>query len=146
MCVSSTVINMNALKAIVKPTNGFFIGFKNIKSNGRPLWMGGLKYKPGLHTAKYHGQKLITKPTQKDYRKTHCGIHIYYDLEHARKDSISTSCGVIKVLCHINDVIVADISQAALTRVTILQDQWNEFSKPFATPADAKLLSSLGVS
>lgn len=133
MCVSyHSRLSKKVFNSKVQPVNGFFIGYKTLYSGGVPACMGGEPYKTGVNYAKdlTKNKRIVKIPTPEQYRSNEGGVHVYLDKTTASYDE-TDSKKIIEVLCHVDDLIISDDEQAALTKVRILNSQWTDFQNRF---------------
>ena len=133
MCVSYySRLTKKEILNILKPVDGWFIGYKVFYQDGKPSQLSGspLRYKVGVNCALDDaGHKLAKKPTIANYKRNNHGIHVYLTKNLACEYTPDTK--IIEVLCNVKNIIMSDYQQAALSSIRILPTQWADFQAQF---------------
>lgn len=131
MCVDYELPHKNAIQEFIKSLGRrkTFTGYKVIHPDGTPAvfdssfsFYNKPKYKPGHHYATNNRGKRISN----SYRYSHnnsAGIHIYRTLWNAKIMCGPNRC-ILKVTCHIDDILCVGGDQIALSKIYISKKQW----------------------
>lgn len=117
MCLCVSLSKTNRAKKIKNERYKNKVFYKVVKKDHLSLYEH-YQYSRGIHHANVSWRDVHNRKPFGEYNQINHGIHVYTSLNKARVNCHPDSSIIVKVLCHINDLIAYGIHEdAAFTRI-----------------------------